>query len=179
MRVALVMVLFIFSWLVLLRLAFGGIRLLWLGLGLVCPSLVIWVALFNIFKLLFLMLGGTRLQLIFVVGRVFEEGPCWIFIALCSSLTLLMFGKGIRVYFGVFWLAVFGKVFLLGGVKGQPGPCRFCGAPDGDGHLFLNVPFHLRLRSVKILSFMILWRWIRLIGPGVCFCMVGYTCFLG
>ena len=34
--------------------------------------------------------------------------------------------------------------FLLGRVKGQPVPCRFCGAPDGDGHLFFfleNVPF--------------------------------------
>ena len=31
-------------------------------------------------------------------------------------------------------------VFLLGRVKGQPVPCRFCGAPDGDGHFFGNVP---------------------------------------
>ena len=26
--------------------------------------------------------------------------------------------------------------FLLGKVKGQPVPCRFCGAPDNDCHLF-------------------------------------------
>ena len=26
--------------------------------------------------------------------------------------------------------------FLLGRVRGQTVPCRFCGAPDGDGHLF-------------------------------------------
>ena len=26
--------------------------------------------------------------------------------------------------------------FLLGRVRGQPVPCRFCGAPDADGHLF-------------------------------------------
>ena len=26
--------------------------------------------------------------------------------------------------------------FLLGRVRGQPVPCRFCGAPDGDGHFF-------------------------------------------
>ena len=26
--------------------------------------------------------------------------------------------------------------FLLGRVREQPVPCRFCGAPDGDGHLF-------------------------------------------
>ena len=44
--------------------------------------------------------------------------------------------------------------FLLGRARGQPVPCKFCGAPDGDGHLFWNVPF-LLLRFVKILSFMI------------------------
>ena len=26
--------------------------------------------------------------------------------------------------------------FLLSKVKGQPVPCRFCGAPESDGHLF-------------------------------------------
>ena len=26
--------------------------------------------------------------------------------------------------------------FLLGGVRSQPVPCRFCGTPDSDGHLF-------------------------------------------
>ena len=25
--------------------------------------------------------------------------------------------------------------FLLGRVRGQPVACRFCGVPDGDGHL--------------------------------------------
>ena len=45
--------------------------------------------------------------------------------------------------------------FLLGGVSGQPVPCRFCGNPDGDGHFLGNVPFLLLLRFVKILSFMI------------------------
>ena len=38
--------------------------------------------------------------------------------------------------------------------------------------------FHLSLRSVNILSFMILWRWIRLLGLGVFFGMVGYPFFL-
>ena len=40
------------------------------------------------------------------------------------------------------------------------------------------VLFHLQLRSVNILSFMILWRWIRLLGLGAFFGMVGYTFFL-
>ena len=34
--------------------------------------------------------------------------------------------------------------FLQGWVRGQPVPCRFCVAPDGDGHLFFrNAPFLL------------------------------------
>ena len=31
--------------------------------------------------------------------------------------------------------------FLLSRVKGQPVPCRFCGSPDGDGHLFWECTF--------------------------------------
>ena len=30
---------------------------------------------------------------------------------------------------------------MLGRVRGQPVPCRFCGAPDGDGHLFGECTF--------------------------------------
>ena len=44
---------------------------------------------------------------------------------------------------------------LLGRVRSQVIPCRFCWAPDGDGHYFGNVPFLLLLRFVKIQSFMI------------------------
>ena len=33
------------------------------------------------------------------------------------------------------------NVFLLSRVKGQPVPCRFCGAPDHDGHLFWECTF--------------------------------------
>ena len=29
--------------------------------------------------------------------------------------------------------------FLVGKVRGQVVSCQFCGAPDGDGHLFLGV----------------------------------------
>ena len=46
--------------------------------------------------------------------------------------------------------------FLLGYVRGQTVPCRFCGAPDHDGHLFFgNVLFLTSLRFVKILNFTI------------------------
>ena len=31
--------------------------------------------------------------------------------------------------------------FLLGRVRGQPVPCRFCGAPDGDGHFLGECTF--------------------------------------
>ena len=31
--------------------------------------------------------------------------------------------------------------FLLGRVRGPPVPCRFCGSPDGDGHLFGECTF--------------------------------------
>ena len=34
-----------------------------------------------------------------------------------------------------------GNGFLLGKVKGQPVPCRFCGAPENDGHLFWECTF--------------------------------------
>ena len=41
-----------------------------------------------------------------------------------------------RVIVGGVW-----NVFLLGRVRDQPVPCRFCGAPDGDGHLFGECTF--------------------------------------
>ena len=31
--------------------------------------------------------------------------------------------------------------FLLSRVRGEPVPCRICGAPDGDGHLFGECTF--------------------------------------
>ena len=49
----------------------------------------------------------------------------------CSSLTLAMFGRDKALLRGVLVGGVW-KGFLLGRVKGQPVPCRFCG---GDGHL--------------------------------------------
>ena len=44
----------------LLSSAFGEVLSLWVGLDLVCPCLVIWLALFSISRLLFLMLGGNK-----------------------------------------------------------------------------------------------------------------------
>ena len=139
MRVVLGMVLFIFSLLALLRIGLGGILMLWLGLGLVCLFFVIWLVLFSILELLFLMLGVTRFLLTFVVERVFV-GPL---LVVHGSLQLLTSHVRERdkvllrnVMVGGVW-----NGFLLGRVRGQAVPCRFCGAPDGDGHLFWECPF--------------------------------------
>ena len=40
-------------------------------------------------------------------------------------------------------MVVSGTVFSWGRVRGQPVPCRFCGAPDYDGHLFGECTFPL------------------------------------
>ena len=121
------------------------------------PFLVTWLVLFSTSRLLFLMLGVTRLLLIFVVVRVFVVVLCWIFMALCSSLILLMFGKEIRLCFAASWLVVYGMVcFLVGCVVRRflVGSVVF---------LFLTMMvtffgialFLLSLRFLKILSFMI------------------------
>ena len=41
------------------------------------------------------------------------------------------------------------NAFSLERVRGLPVPCRFCGDPDGDGHLFGECSYLLLLRSVK------------------------------
>ena len=61
---------------------------------------------------------------------------------LCSSLILLMLERErdkalLRaILVGGVW-----NGFLLSPVRGQAVPCRFCGAPDNDGHLFGECPF--------------------------------------
>ena len=83
----------------------------------------------QLFKADILMLGVTRLQLIFVVGRVFGVALCWMCIHVRERDKALL--RSVMV--GGVW-----NGFLLGRVRGQPVPCRFCRAPDGDGH-FLGV----------------------------------------
>ena len=84
------------------------------------------------------MLDEIRLLLTFVAGKVFELDLCWISTALCSALILLMFVREIRrsIMVGGVW-----NGFLLGRVRNQVLPCRFCGKPDGDGHLFGDCTF--------------------------------------
>ena len=70
--------------------------------------------------------------------------------------------------------------FLLQKVKGSAGAlsivwaCWQWWSPFWESALF-----HLQLRFVKILSFMISWRWICRLGLGACFDMVGCLFFLG
>ena len=85
----------------------------------------------------------------------FRGGPL---LDVCGSLQLLDSShvrdrdKGLlrSIMVGCVW-----NVFLLGTVKGQPVPCRFCGSPDVMVTCFGSVPFLPLLRFVKILSFMI------------------------
>ena len=42
--------------------------------------------------------------------------------------------------------------FLLSKVKKEEVPCRFCGAPDNDGHFFWDCTFHLLLNFATVLS---------------------------
>ena len=64
--------------------------------------------------------------------------------------------------------------FLLGKVRRENVPCRVCGGPDGDGHLFWECSYSLWLLSERVLSFMTLSIWIRLVGRDAFFGMVGY-----
>ena len=68
--------------------------------------------------------------------------------------------------------------FLLGRVRGQPVPCRFCGAPDGDGHLLGECTFPPLVEIRENPEFHDLMR-VRLIGPSVSFGMAGFPCFPG
>ena len=98
------------------------------------------LARFSIPSMLFLMPGATRWLLIFVVGRVFVAGLCWTSMGLCSSFILLMFERDKALLRNVMVGGVWNGL-LLGRVRGQAVPCRFCGAPDNDGHLFWECPF--------------------------------------
>ena len=123
------------------EIGFSGILMPWLGLGLVYLSLVIWLALSSISRLLFLMFGVIRLLLTFVAGKGFRGGPL---LYIHGSLQLLD-SSHVRerdeallrsIMVGGVW-----NGFLLGRVRSQVVPCRFCGAPDGDGHLFWECTF--------------------------------------
>ena len=175
MRVALGMVLSIFFLLVLLKLDFSGILVIlaWVRPGLrplsnlAGPVQHFQNAIFEAWR--------DKVSLDLCCRKGFRGGPL---LDVHGSLQLLT-SSHVRerdkallrsIMVGGVW-----NGFLLGRVRSQIVPCRFCGAPDGDGHLFWgNVPFLLLLRFVKILNFMISSEWIRDIGLVVYSGMVGF-----
>ena len=68
--------------------------------------------------------------------------------------------------------------FLLSFVRGEIVPCRFCGSPDGDGHLFWECPHPPLFISGRALSFMISCLEMTDLGLGVFFGMDGYLLWL-
>ena len=69
--------------------------------------------------------------------------------------------------------------FLLEKVGRHPAPCRFCGAPDGDGHLFWECTFPPLVEIRESPEFHDLMREdIGLIGPGACSGTAGFPCFV-
>ena len=103
--------------------------------------LVTWLVRFSIYELLSLMLGIIRLPLTFVDGRVFEAGLCWMFMALCSSFDSSHVRERDKALLRSIMVGGVWNGFLLGRIRSQHTPCRFCGAPDGDGHLFWECTF--------------------------------------
>ena len=87
--------------------------------------------------------------------KVFEVGLFWTFMALCSSLILLMFEKEIRLCFVASWLVVSGMVCFLVGCEVR----RFAVSSVVFVTMMVTflgiVLFHLSLRFAKVLNFMI------------------------
>ena len=130
--------------------------LLWLGgIGLDFLVLVILLVLFSIFGLQFLMLGGIRLLLIYVLERAFVVVLCLISLVLISFLTPLMFVSGIRRFYEVSWSVVFGMVSYLVRLVVKLFLVVFVVVLMVMVTCFGNVLTLLSLRLLKILSFMI------------------------
>ena len=49
--------------------------------------------------------------------------------------------------------------YLLGKVSGQPVPCRFCGAPDNDGHLHWECTFPPLVQIRGFSGTALAWPW--------------------
>ena len=140
-RVVLGVVLFIFFQLVLLRLAFVGILVPWLGLGLVCPLLSNLAGPIQHFRAAILDAWRNKVAADLCRRQGFRGGPL---LDVRGSLQLLVSShvrerdkallRGVMV--GGVWNGL-----LVGEVRNQVLPCRFCGAPDHDGHLFWECTF--------------------------------------
>ena len=85
--------------------------------------------------------GNIKLLLISASGKGFGVVLGLIFMALINHLSLPIFGNETKCCFVPFFRVEFWNGFLLGKVKKEDVPCRFCGAPDNYGHLFWDCTF--------------------------------------
>ena len=113
--------------------------------------------------------GKVKLLLIFANGKDFGVALVLIFMALTSYLRERDKMLLRAILSGGVW-----NGFLLSKVKKEDVPCRFCGAPDNDGHLFWDCTFpsFVELRSQP--EFLPLMTRITLTGLVVFFGMVGF-----
>ena len=141
MRVVLGMVLFIFFLLALLRLGLSGTLMTWLGFVLVYPLLGNLAGPIQHLQAAFLDAWRNKVAADLSCRQGFRGGPL---LDVHGSLQLLNSSR-VRerdeallrsIMVGGVWNGV-----LLGRVRSHAVPCRFCGAPDDDGHLFLGLPF--------------------------------------
>ena len=68
--------------------------------------------------------------------------------------------------------------FLLEHVRGQAVPCRFCGAPDNDGHFFWDCPYPPLVEIRENPEFHDLMSLDKAHWPSAYSGMAGYLCFL-
>ena len=151
----------------------GGIPSLWLGLGLVFPLLSNLAGPVQRFKAAILDAGRDKVSVDLCGRKGFRGGPL---LDVHGSLQLLN-SSHVRerdkallrsIMVGGVW-----NGFLLGKVRGQVVPCQFCGAPDGDGHLFWECTFpplveireHLEFHDLMRMDKghwprCLLWQWL-------------------
>ena len=158
MRVVLGMVLFIFFLLALLTAEIGfqwdPDALAWIRAR-SAPCLVIWLALFRISWFALLDAWRNKVTTDLCGRKGFRGGPL---LDIHGSLQLLNSSHVRERDKALLRTIVVGGVwngFLLSHVRGQAVPCRFCGLLTMMVIFSGIVLFHLSLRFVKILSFMI------------------------
>ena len=142
MRAVLGMVQSILSLLVLLRSVFDGILWLWVGLGLVLPLLSNLSGPVQHIKAAILDVWRNKVAADLCGRAGFRGGGP--LLEVHGSLQLLdsshVRERDKALLRSVMVSGVWNG-FLLGRVREQPVPCRFCGAPDGDGHLLGECTF--------------------------------------
>ena len=83
--------------------------------------------------------GNMKLLLICANGKGFEVVLGLIFTVLINCLFLLIFEERDKMLLRAILSGGVWNGFLLCKVEKEDVPCRFCGAPDNDGHLFLGL----------------------------------------